>query len=216
MRIHSQHAGVVPLVHRWQATQSANEAWRRRKSEALQRELMLELVEPELRRFNGELVLLYHKFLTMVPSGEHSFVHGSTMMSQDVYWTTVGRIDEARLRRIRAQVQRRQINSVPCLFRTSPKFLVALRSASVSLEPRYAQGMHQPYFVVREKKPGDPVIEPRPTLDLSELGDHLFALHNGRHDWARKIEIVLGTKSVHAWLKEHGSEATYWTLRFHL
>lgn len=213
MRIHSGHPEVSPLIKRWNSIKGANSKWKRRKSNELHRELMLNIVEPPLMRFEGELVLLYHRFLTMVPSGEHSFAHGSTMVSKDVYWVTVGRIDGSKLERTRAQVCKRQIGTSEVQFYTSPKFLVPLRSARVSLKPLYAMGKHEPHFVIRESEPSSTGPMHPFMLDLSDLGDHLFAFRRGEHDWFTKIEIVLGTKSVHAWLAEHGSEETYQALR---
>lgn len=213
MLIDAKHAEVLPLIKRWNSMRSPNPTQKERKSHDLRRQLMLDIVEPKFKRYEGELILLYHTFLSMRPSGVHSFAHGSEMVSDTVYWVTVGRIDGTKLRRIRAQTHEVGARPFPLRFYTAPQFLVPLRSASVSLAPRYARDSHQPHFVIRERAPNETALEPSFMLDISAIGNCLFALRRDKNDWATEVEIVLGTKSVRAWLAEHGSEETYQALR---
>ncbi len=58
----------------------------------LRRRLTRSILAPALRGHGGELILKYQQFLTRVPSGFHSFAHGSEMIPKTVYWVSVARM----------------------------------------------------------------------------------------------------------------------------
>jgi hypothetical protein len=208
MLINSNTAEVSALVKRW-GVQRKDEASRNRASTRLRRQLMRIAVEPILERFDGQLMLHYHRFLFMRPNGVHSFAFGSEYVSDTAYWVSVGRIDGGKLRRTPMRTRKLGCGDEAMTIRFAPMYAIPLRSECVFLAPRYAAGKHQPYFVAREKKPEEALTPPTFSIDVSALGDHLFAVTPGKHDWYTEIEIVLGTKSVHAWLKKHGSEQVF-------
>jgi hypothetical protein len=216
MRINDKQPQIAALVARWNSTNSSNDDWKERKSEDLRRELALKVIEPELKAVDRQLILHHNRFLTMKPNGVHSFAHGSEMVSDTVDWISVGRISGSELKRVNASS--RMIGRGEAAFRIgfAAQFHVPLRSAYVSLAPRYAMGAHQPHFVIREEKPEEAGKPQRFSLDVSALGDHLFRLKRGQHDWYTQIEIVLGTEDVRAWLVEHKSEDAYLELERHL
>lgn len=220
MRIDQSHELIAPLAQAWQVTlphESSELA--ERASQNFQRRLVNEVFDPIITRFPGELILTYHKFLTMVPSGVHSFTHGSEMISKTVYWVTVGQIALAPVEIIETKEKRHSwdIGGVsPITLVTPPTFLVPV-TKKLSLFPRYRMEHHNPYFVVEhpeheERKryvlPPDPVNDI--LLNISQFGQDLFQYgRSGRLDWATKNLLVVGNRSVKLWLESHGSSAAY-------
>lgn len=212
MLINSNTAEVSVLVKRWHAQKGDAES-RDRTSIRMRRQLMRIAVEPILKRFDGQLMLHYNRFLFMKPNGVHSFAHGSEYVSDTAYWVSVGRIDGGKLWRTPMHIRKMGFGDEEMRIRFAPTYAIPLRSERALLTPLYAPGKHQPYFVMREKKPEDISNPPKFSIDVSALGDHLFAVRPGKHDWYTEIEIVLGTKPVHAWLKEHGSDEAFQALK---
>ncbi len=211
------HALIRSLVTEWEGDKDLSEEQRSRRSKALQAQLA-QGISHSLQPYQGQLVLLYHEFLTMEPTGEHSFAHGSTMGSKTVYW-----VHAARLHQSSELIEERspgntlgneefQVHIAP-----STKFLVPVAWQRF-LYPYYPGGSHRPSFGFKlrgrfltwtTRREPDTISQPtRDPLDISCLGEHFFRVHQGPYDWATKIYLVVGTVAVRIWLEEHHSGET--------
>lgn len=174
-------------------------------SQDLQGKVVREVIVPAVQDYKDELILTYHEFLTMVRSGSHSFVHGSEMISKTAYWVSVARIADGDF------IEVPKVVHPPCgpegepvfSFITPRKFLAPVFWRSY-LSPRY-RNSHQPYFVITPEKS----VEEANMFDVSYFGEQFFRLRQGKHDWATKVEIVVGNESVGEWLRKTKSARTY-------
>lgn len=94
MFIEFQHPLVQSFLSRWNRAESTPSEERSLLAQKLQHEFVTELIRLA-QSFVGQLILLHHEFLTMEPTGEHSFAHGSSMGSKTVYWTHVARLSQS-------------------------------------------------------------------------------------------------------------------------
>jgi hypothetical protein len=213
MLINREHEAVKKLCDQWAKYKGTNPYLKDLRSTDHQRSLR-KILDEVVVPFSGELMLVYKRFLTMKPSGTHSFAHGTEMVSATVYWLTVCRI--ARAEPIYEKAGTRVMGSGKDRIRIhfASKHLLPV-TAKVSLMPRYRSGKHEPYFVL------DSGVEPKPALnnradldiDLAVLGQHLFNVNPGNNDWYTKAEIAFGNDSVEAWLTEHDSTEVLSALR---
>lgn len=165
--------------------------------EELKQRLVCDVLEPAVQKFDGQLVLKYHEFLTRVPSGRHSFAHGSEMVAKTVRWTSVARIAPG-------EVEEVPEDSTPSgIFATPSKVLVPVLW-EIYLEPRYRRSTICPHFVVGKV---DELNKGK--FDISLLGHNLFLMRRTDLSFATKIEIAVGNESVGAWLKERKSAQTF-------
>ena len=164
---------------------------------------MSEVIAPAVQEFKGELVLKYHEFLTMVPSGTHSFTHGSEMVSKTVYWVSVARTTDGKLIEVPKVDRPRIVGGLKNVFTTSRKFLIPALWHEY-LSPQY-RNSHQPYFAITPKKTKEEDV----SFDVAYFGEHLFRLKRGQYDWATKVEIAFGNESVREWLEKTKSVCTY-------
>jgi hypothetical protein len=80
--------------------------------------------------------------------------------------------------------------------------------------PVYLGASSRPRFTLErpDKKPADSGDDK--LLNVGELGEHLFRVGPaGKLDWATKIFVVIGTRSVKAWLTEYGVSGMYEKIR---
>lgn len=212
MLIDRDHPLVQPLVRQWEVSKklmSEKKSWS--FGLRLERRLAHEITA-QAKEFRGQLVLKYHEFLSMVPTGEHSFAHGSVMGSQTVYWVTVARLSEE-VALTATKLRRRTIDYGEFKRRLvfPPQYSLAVVWQR-TLWPIYRGESFRPVFVLERpnKKPETPPDqEETRLLSIESLGNHLFSLRQGEHDWATKIEVVLGTSAVEQWLVEHRSAETF-------
>jgi hypothetical protein len=153
---------------------------------------------PAVQTFQGELILKYQEFLTRVPSGRHSFAHGSEMISKIVHWVSVARIAGSQIEEVPIIPAPNQMS-----FATPSKVLVPVQW-EIYLKPQYRRGAHFPHFVL-----GEMTEQNERKFDLAPLGHHLFRMRRGDLDWATKIEIAIGNESVGTWLRERKSAQTF-------
>lgn len=202
MIIDEKNPRVIELIQAW------NEAPIRSQElcEELQERLARQVIAPVVHEFKGELILKYHEFLAMVPSGVHSFAHGSEMVSKTVYWVSVGRIasgDRIEIPKI-VHPPRGPIGG-PKLTFVTPKQFIVLVLWSEYLKPQYQNSSQPSYFVVDSDQPKvDECM-----FDVSFFGEDLFRLWEDRFSWATKNAIVVGNESVLEWMKKFNSEQTY-------
>lgn len=219
MLINTAHPLVQALLAEWKDNQRLNEARRVQLSKELSAKLA-QGISNLLAPFRGQLILSYHEFLTMVPTGEHSFAHGSAMWSKTVYWTRAARLHQSsQLVEKRFPGRTLGVGETKIRFAPSVEFLIPVAWQRVL----YPCGSNQPTFgfTLRGELPlwgtrrePDKVSEPTADpLDVSYLGHHLFRLREGKHDWATKVCLVVGTKAVKEWLEQRGSVEAYQSLR---
>jgi hypothetical protein len=222
MLIDTTHPLVQALLVEWRDNQRLGEKRRLQVSKELSAKLA-QGIASLLAPFRGQLVLAYHEFLTMEPTGEHSFAHGLAMWSKTVYWVRAARLDrEPKLIEKRSRGRTLVAPEVKIRFAPSVEFLVPV-AWQRTLHPYYPSGSNQPAFGFTRygrlplwgtKREPDTVSES--TADpfgISYLGDYLFRLREGQHDWATKVCLVVGTKAVKEWLEQHASAEVYQLLR---
>lgn len=222
MLIDTAHPLVQALLVEWRDNQRLGEKRRLQVSKELSAKLA-QGVTNLLAPFRGQLILSYHEFLTMEPTGEHSFAHGSAMWSKTVYWTRA-----ARLRHSTELVEKRYpgktvgAGETKLRFAPSVEFLIPVVWQRV-LYPYYPGGGNQPAFgftlrgdlpLWGTKREPDTVSEPKADpLDITYFGNHLFRLREGKHDWATRVCLVVGTRAVKEWLEQRGSIEAYQSLK---
>lgn len=181
----------------------------------------LPLVQP----FAGELGLLYHEFLTMAPSGAHSFAHGTEMVSRTVYWLTAVRLS-APVSLVEEKSPGSEWGNEEHKIRIAPSTSFLLSTLwQCSLYPYYPGESNRPSFrfneprgmrlgwTARSQEPAK-ISTPRPgPLDISCLGEHLFRGEERKHDWATRMCLVFGTADVEAWLKERSAPEVFFELQ---
>ncbi|MFZ2253108.1 MAG: hypothetical protein WAW13_02965 [Minisyncoccia bacterium] len=175
-------------------------------SQELQGRLVQEVIAPAVQEFKGELVLKYHEFLTMVRSGAHSFAYGSEMISKTVYWVSVARIGDGEIMEVPEVVHPPcgPVDGQKLVLSTPRKFLVPILWGTY-LSVRYRKNSRRPHFVITPKKSNEEMS----TFDVAYFGEQLFRLRRGKHDWATKVQIIVGNESVGKWMKEAKSAGTY-------
>lgn len=215
MLIDRKTPAVAALLTEWETAPRTQES-----AAQFKMALAKSIIEPAIHPFAGQLILFYHKFLTMRPTGSHSFAHGLEMCSQDVHWLTAGRLaDKNTLSFFASWIYGTRVAQPPekkPVIITSPS---GSRSYHIPLrwfwhtQTHFRRGAYHPHFVMHTN---GPVYEPgeqddvgAPALDISAFGNHLFRLQEGRHDWATNISIIVGTRSVRKWLAENKSSATF-------
>jgi len=92
MLIDRNHSAVAALVSEWRTLNHPDVAAKSEASLTFQRALARQVMEPLAQGLFGEPILSYHEFLARVPSGSHSFIHGSEMISKTVPWVTVAKM----------------------------------------------------------------------------------------------------------------------------
>lgn len=219
MLIDTAHPLVQALLAEWRDNQRLGETRRLQASKELSAELA-QGVTNLLASFRGQLILSYHEFLTMEPTGEHSFAHGSAMWSKTVYWTWAARLHQSpELVEKRSRGGTIDLGETKIRFAPSVQYLIPVAWQRVL----YPSGSSQPVFgfTLRGRLPlwstrpePDEVSEPTTDpLDISYLGNHLFRLQERKHDWATKVCLVVGTVAVRSWLEQHGSTEAYQSLK---
>lgn len=167
-------------------------------AEGLKRRLARDVIAPAMAGFGGELILKYQEFLSRVPSGNHSRVYGSEMVTKTVYWVSVARIAGSEIE---------EVSKIPppnhMSFATLSKILIPVLWETY-LEPRYRRGINRSHFVL-----GKPNEENESKFDISLLGHHLFRMRRTDLDLYTSIEIAVGNESVGAWLRERKSAQTF-------
>lgn len=215
MRVDTDDLRVAKLIGAWRDFPSLSEDVLAQESRAFRKALVREIIQPSVAEHSGELVLFYHKFLTRVPSGIHSFAHGSEMMSQDVYWVTVARIkSDMFLSLVETEEKPFTIgrDRAKISVALSPRFFIPVEW-KICLKSRYSNNSHAPHFVTDDsadkKHSSNPVADRESErLDVSAFGNHLFRFGRRFQDdlsWATNIFLVFGDTSVKAWLTEVGS-----------
>lgn len=222
MLIDTTHPLVQTLLAEWRDKQRLGEARRVRVSKELSAKLA-QGISDLLTPFGGQLILSYHEFLTMVPTGEHSFAHGLAMRSQTVYWTRAARLHQSfELVEKRSRGRTIGLGETKIRFASSVEFLIPVAWQRV-LYPYYPDGSSRPAFgftlrgnlpLWGTKREPDTVSEPKTDpLDISYLGHRLFRLREEKHDWATKVSLVVGTRAVKKWLEQRNSVDTYQSLK---
>ncbi len=220
MLIDSHHPSVRALVTEWVGTQSASEEDRFRVSMALKEQLADQILGC-IASFGGELLLMQHRFLTMLPSGAHSFAYGSEMMSKTVYWTHVARIlAPPTVLKEHSSGSEIGCDGVNIWFASSTIYYIPV-AWQWALYPFYPNGGNQPSFGftkpgrrldwiwMRTSKPEVPSVPSSDPLNISGFGDNLFRLRKGQYDWATKTCLAVGTEAVGLWLAEHRSQESF-------
>lgn len=212
MLINDSNQTVQMLLSQWRAFAPATAE---EVSQAYQKILAKLVIEPATQCFPRELILKYHEFLHMKPTGEHSFAHGSTMGSETAYWVTLGRMTKEDGGLIERPATERLIGpeELPIRMVSPRKFLLPVEW-KISLRPCWTTS-HSPCFAIKQpdkKTPADDAWQREP-LDLSELGSYLFRTRRGEFDWATKIFIAVGNESVMTWLDERQSSDVYVSLQ---
>lgn len=222
MLIDSAHPLVQALLAKWNENRHHNERRRIQISKELSSQLaqgIAQLLVP----FRGQLVLSYHEFLTMVPTGEHSFALGSSMRSEMVYWTHVARLHHSpELMEKRSSGGVIDVGETKIRFAPSVQFFIPV-AWQRTLHPYYSNGGNRlafgftlygklPLWSTRREpdQVSEPTVDP---LNISHFGHHLFRLRQEKHDWATKIFLVVGTVAVGKWLEQCGSIETYQSLK---
>lgn len=212
MLINDSNKMVQVLLNDWRALAPATAE---EVSQAYQKTLAKLVIEPATQCFPGELILKYHEFLHLKPTGEHSFAYGSTMGSETVYWVTLGRMTKEDGGLIEQPATERLIGPEDQQIRfVSPRKFLLPVEWKISLRPCWATS-HSPCFAIKQpdkKTPADDAWQREP-LDLSDLGQHLFRVRKNDLDWATKIFIVVGNESVMTWLDERQSSDVYVSLQ---
>lgn len=202
MIIDQNNPRVIELIQAWNATSTRSGEL----CEEFQERLTRQVIVPAVQECTGELILKYHEFLTMVPSGAHSFAHGSQMVSKTVYWVSVGRIasgDRIEIPKI-VHPPRGPVGGPKLTFVTPKKFIVLVHWSEY-LKPQYKNSSQPSHFVVdQNQKKVDEFM-----FDVSFFGEDLFFLREDRFAWATKDAIVVGNASVLEWMKKLNSEKTY-------
>lgn len=222
MLIDTAHPLVQALLTEWRDNQRLGEKRRLQVSKELSAKLA-QGVTNLLAPFQGQLILSYHEFLTMEPTGEHSFAHGSAMWSKTVYWTRAARLHQSsELVEKRSRGRTIGLGETKIRFAPSVEFLIPVAWQRV-LYPYYPGRSSRPAFgftlrgdlpLWGTKREPDTVSEPTADLlDISYLGNHLFRLREGKHDWATKVCLVVGTRTVKEWLEQHDSVESYQSLK---
>lgn len=192
---------VMGLVHTWNSALVRSSDL----SQNLQKRLVREVISPAIQGFKGELVLKYRESLRVVPTGGHSFAHGSEMISTTVYWVSVGRIADGEIVEVpRGTPQPRGPEEKLKFVFVKPREFLVSNLWSVDLSPRYRHSGH-PYFVVASTK----FKEKTSTFDVAYFGGHLFSQNHTALDWATKVVIAIGNESVREWLVKTKSARTY-------
>jgi hypothetical protein len=215
MLIDRNTPAVAALLTEWQTAPRTRES-----SEQFKSRLAMDILKPAIRPFVGQLMLFSHKFLTMVPTGTHSFAHGTEMRSKDIHWLTAGRIDSNRPPWIFPMQTRgayivqppgKKPEIVPYSSEGMEDYFIPVRWFWRT-QMRYRRGTNHPHFIMHEQ---GPLYEPEqsyipvPAIDISAFGDHLFRLHNREHDWATNISLIIGTRGVKAYLADNKSLAAF-------
>lgn len=188
---------------------------RARYAQTLQADLAGSIAKEALP-YGGQLILTYHEFLSMEPSGAHSFAHGSEMQSKTVYWVTIARLPRlVSLEQTKASSRTLQAGGggSKIRFNTPARFFFPVRWTR-QLWPIYPGTSRQPSFTLErpDKKPDD--LADDKLLNIGALGEHLFRTGPvGKLDWATKIYLVVGTSAVKSWLIRHQSVAAYEKIR---
>ncbi len=167
-------------------------------AEGLKRRLVRTAIAPAVAMANGELILKYHEFLTRVPSGRHSFAHGSEMISKTVYWVSVARIAGGGIEEVPEIPPENHMS-----FATLSKVLVPVQWEN-NLMPRYRRSANSPHFVLGEMPERN-----EGKFDTAFFGHHLFRIRRGDFYWATTVEIAVGNDSVGMWLRERKSAQTF-------
>lgn len=215
MRIDAHHEVVEGFCGYWKLAADWPDEKRARYSKTLQADLAASIAKAALH-YGGQLILTYHEFLAMVPSGVHSFAHGSEMHSKMAYWVTIARLS----RRVFLEQTKESSRTLQVLggrqkirLRTPAKFFLPVRWQR-PLWPIYPGSSPRPSFTLNRPDGKSTEGVDDKLLNTGALGEHLFRIAPpGKHDWATKISIVIGTLGVKAWLIEHQSLATYETIR---
>lgn len=212
MIIDSKNGQVSSLLTEWRTIAPLAEEDFQTVRLTFQRALTQEVLNPAIVACSGELALFYHKFLVCVPSGVHSFVFESEMVSENVYWVSVGRLeDDMFLSVVETEEKRNYVGTGKqkiCLV-TRPKFLIPVEW-KIYLKACYKDS-HSPFFVESDLVDKKQVTAANPenaALDVSAFGKYLFPVQGRwRNDleWATEIFLVLGNESVKSWLAEVGS-----------
>lgn len=218
MLIDSHHLSIRMLVTEWEGARSAQEDDRCELSRVFKNRLadkILEAIVP----FGGELVLMCHEFLARVPSGAHSFAHGSEMISETVYWTHAARISRPP-KIIREHLSRSETGCGRMKIRFAPSTAYLIPVVwQQALHPFYPNGANQPSFGftepssrlgwMRMSEPEAISTKNSAPLNINCIGDHLFRLRGGLHDWTTKTCLAVGTEEVEKWLIEHRSQEIF-------
>lgn len=215
MLIDRKTAAVAALLTEWETAPRTRES-----SEQFKRQLAMTILKPAIRPFVGQLILFSHKFLTMRPTGGHSFAHGLEMCSEDVHRLTTGRIASDRPPWIFpvqsqgayfTQQPGKRPEIVPCPSGNREYFIPVQWLWHTQM--RYRRNTNHPHFVMHKKGPSyeseRPDEIPIPAIDISAFGDHLFRLVPHKLDWATNISIIMGTRSVRKWLADNKSLAAF-------
>lgn len=221
MLIDSTHPLIQSLTNEWEGARSGPDDGRLRLSEEFQ-DRLADLILGLLSPFAGELILLYHEFLTRVPSGAHSFAHGSEMVSETVYWPRAARLS-APVAMTKERSSGSEWGNEEHRIRIAPSTSFLLSTEwQWSLYPYYPTTAHRPSFGFNEPRKSfgwtrksQEAVQSLPKsdpLDISCLGEHLFRVRQGKYDWATKICLVLGAPAVKGWFEERGSSSAYETL----
>ncbi len=172
---------------------------------SMEMRLAEEVLVPTIQGFQGELILTYNEFLSKRPSGSHSFAHGSEMITETVYWVSVARIGMGGIAHVPAVIHPPWgPKKGPKISLTTPQeFRVPVVWKRYLTDSYRRQRAH--HFVVDKGKPEDM----SGSVDISFFGRHLFRIRRNGLDWATKVEIAIGDKSVAEWLKKVKSARVY-------
>lgn len=212
MLIDQKAPAIAALLAEWKDAPRTNES-----SERFRHRLAKTVLEPMLQPFAGQLILFSYKFLTMEPTGGHSFAHGTEMWSKDVHRLTAGRLASAHPLSIFAAWEQGPLyvtqspgkKPEAVMGRTGSKNYFAPAQWLWHTQMRYRRGATHPHFIMHKDGPSyesarsDEVTIP--AIDISDFGRYLFRLSSRKSDWATNISIIVGTKSVKKWLIEHTS-----------
>jgi len=221
MLIDRNHSAVAALVSEWSTLNHPDAAAKSEASLAFQRALARQVIEPLMKYFPGELVLTYHEFLARVPSGSHSFIHGSEIISETVRWVIVARMPSNTSPIVVETVATKHVmepSKMQMRIVAPPQFLLPVQWKK-QLWSIYRGSSPQPCYVTEnldKKKVKDrfDIDWERAPLDLSTFGEHLFrAAERTSSDWATQFNIAIGNDSVAAWLQEHRSVEVYQELQ---
>lgn len=215
MIIDCSHPGVVELSLEWRSLLHQADDDKGVASLVFQRALTQSVIAPVLSCLPGELILAHQQFLSQHPTGAHSFAFGSEMVWEDTYVTLAGRMSTDI--RITETPEERHVMGhdarIRCTIVTPPQFLLPVKWW-VQLWPRYRHSNVPTHYCLERSEKNPPEFHATP-LDLSWFGQHLFPVRVGKHDWARRMAVVIGNDSVRNWLREHGSDQLYGELLAH-
>lgn len=221
MRIDSVHPTVMALTAEWDRCTQPQDSTVEGSvlmSDVL-RERLADQILALIASFGGQLILMYHAFLTTGLSGAHSFAHGSEMQSRTVHWMHAARLPVSpEIVRKRSPGSEIECGQQTIRFAPATTYFIPVVWQWV-LYPFYPNGGNQLSFGFTKfgrlhswrsrPEPNKVSVPSADPLDISALGDHLFKTRKVHYDRATTICVVVGNDEVGKWLSEHNSRDAY-------